>query len=121
MSRTLTAVTSSLLAAAVLAPAAMADVHLGGSPRLIPVDAHHARLEFAADRIPSHHGRLDARVRFAGGQRVSGLKAVGTHGDDIRYGARVTSRRPLREGAKYTVRLSIPGQATLERLVKLHD
>ena len=63
---------------------------------------------------------VDARVVFAGGQRVSALKPVGRHGSDIRYRATVTSTSDLRVGAKYTVRIRLAGSPAVSRLVKLH-
>jgi hypothetical protein len=123
-----TALTASLLAAAALAPAAAhaagdsgTHLRLGGQPTMVQVDAHHATLEFAADRLPrTAKGAVDARIRFAGGQRVSALKPVGRHGDDVRYQATVTSTSPLRVDAKYTVRITLPGSEAVTRLVKLH-
>ena len=99
-----TTLTASLLAVAALAPAAAHaagdhGLRLGGQPTMHAIDAH---------------------VRFAGAQRISGLKAVGTHGDDIRYQATVTSTPVLRIGAKYTVRIKLAESATVTRLVKLH-
>jgi hypothetical protein len=88
---------------------------------MFQVDAHHATLEFAADRLPrTATGAVDARMQFAGGQRVSALKPVGRHGTDIRYRATVTSTSDLRVGAKYTVRIRLAGAPVVSRLVKLH-
>ena len=121
-----TALTTALLATAALAPAAAHatfghGARLGGQPTMVQVDAHHATLEFASDRLPrTAGGAVDARIRFAGGQRVSGLTPVGRHGYDVRYQAKVTSQSALRAGAKYTVRISLPGSATVTRLVTLH-
>jgi hypothetical protein len=117
MLRTPTALTASLLAAAALAPAtaSAAPVGLGGQPTLRQVDAHHARLQFAADRLPA----AGARVRIAG-QQVTAPRAAGRHGGDVVYTARVTAPGGLQAGAKYTVRIEIPGQAALVRQVKLH-
>ena len=124
-----TTLTASLLAAAALAPAAAhaADApaahhaRLGGQPTMFQVYAHHATLEFAAARLPrTATGAVDARVRFAGGQRVSALKPVGRHGTDIRYRATVTSTSDLRAGAKYTVRIALAGSPAVTRLVTLH-
>jgi hypothetical protein len=121
--------TASLLAAAALAPAAAqaADgsaahtARLGGQPTMFQLDAHHATLEFAADRLPrTATGAVDARVQFSGGQRVAALKPVGRHGTDIRYRATVTSTANLRVGAKYTVRIKLAGSPVVTRLVKLH-
>jgi hypothetical protein len=118
-----TSLLASALAVAALAPAAAhaAGAQLGGQPTMHAIDAHHATLEFAADRLPrTRTGAVDARVRFAGGQRVSALKPVGRHGYDVRYRATVTSTSPLRVDAKYTVRIKLPGSPTVVRLVKLH-
>jgi hypothetical protein len=117
-----TALTASLLVTAALAPAAAgaASVHLGGQPSMHQTDATHARLQFAADRLPtSRSGAVAARVRIAGG-RISGLTATGRHGRDVVYRARVTAPNGLDVGAKYTVRIEVPGQAPIVRLVKLH-
>ena len=114
---------ASVLAVVALAPAAAhaAGAKLGGQPTMHAIDAHHATLEFAADKLPrTKSGAVDARVQFAGGQRVSALKPVGRHGYDVRYRATVTSKTALRVDAKYTVRIKLPGSPTVVRLVKLH-
>ena len=114
---------ASVLAVAAMAPAAAhaAGAQLGGQPTMHAIDAHHATLEFAADKLPrTKTGAVDARVQFAGGQRVSGLKPVGRHGYDVRYQATVTSTAPFRINAKYTVRIKLPGSPTVVRLAKLH-
>jgi hypothetical protein len=118
-----TSLLASALAVAALAPAAAnaAGAKLGGQPTMHAIDAHHATLEFAADKLPrTKSGAVDARIRFAGGQRVSGLKPVGRHGYDVRYRATVTSTSALRIDAKYTVRITLPGSPAVVRLVKLH-
>jgi hypothetical protein len=118
-----TTIATSILAAAALAPAAAhaAGAQLGGQPTMRAIDAHHATLEFAADRLPrTKSGAIDAKVPFAGGQRVGALRVAGRHGSDVRYTATVTSRSDLRLGAKYTVRITLPGSPTVTRLVKLH-
>ena len=118
-----TSLLASLLAVAAMAPAAAhaAGAQLGGQPTMHAIDAHHATLEFAADKLPrTKSGAVDARVQFAGGQRVSGLKPVGRHGYDVRYQATVTSTAPFRINAKYTVRIKLPGSPTVVRLAKLH-
>jgi hypothetical protein len=115
MTRRPITLTASLLAIAALAPAAAsADVQLGGAPTLRLVDARHAELRFAADALPRR-----ASARLAGGRRASSLARTGRHGHDVVYTARVTSRKDLRTGAKYTVRIEVPGQAAIVRLVKL--
>ena len=93
-----TSLLASALAVAALAPAAAhaAGAKLGGQPTMHAIDAHHATLEFAADKLPrTKSGAVDARIQFAGGQRVSGLKPVGRHGYDVRYQATVTSKSGL--------------------------
>jgi hypothetical protein len=111
---------SASLLALMPAAASAADVQLGGAPTLRLVDAHHAQLRFASDRLPRRaDGALDARITFAGGQRVTGLRPVGRHGKDVVYAARVTSRSALRVGTKYTVRIRIDAQAPIVRKVKL--
>ncbi len=122
MSRKPIALTASLLAAAALVPTAASatDVRLGGAPTLRLVDTNHAQLRFASDRLPRKaNGAIDARATFAGGQRVSALKPAGRHGKDVVYTARVTSRKPLRVGTKYTVRIKVDDQAPIVRKVKL--
>jgi hypothetical protein len=119
MIRTPVTLTASLLAVAALAPATAgaAGVTLGGAPTMRLVDAHHAQLHFAADALPRR-----ATVRFAGGgRRVSSLARTGRHGGDAVYSARVTSKTALRAGTKYTLRIEVPGQAPIVRLVKLRD
>ncbi len=130
MTRSLTPLAAALAVAALVpagAVAASGDHHtthhpkLGGAPQLRLVDGHHATLEFASDRLAkTAHGRLDARIRFVDGARVSRLKAVGTHGRDIVYTARVSSKHRLRVHAKYTVRFRLGDSRTVTRKVKLH-
>jgi hypothetical protein len=122
MLRTSTAITAALLAAAALAPAAAsaAQIDLGGQPTLRQVDAHHATLRFASDRLPrTPAGRIAARVVFSG-ERAGSVTAVGRHGDDVVYRARISTDRDLRAGAKYTVRIVVDGQEPIVRKVKLH-
>jgi hypothetical protein len=121
MIRTSTALTASLLAAAALVPATAGAAHLdlGGQPTLRQVDATHAQLRFAADRLPRRaNGAVDARVSIAG-QRVGTIRPTGRHGGDVVYGARVTAPAGLRAGAKYTVRIRLAGGRAIVRLVKL--
>jgi hypothetical protein len=108
--------TTALLTAAVAVPSvAGAAVHLGGAPTLKQTDATHAKLHFASDKLPAK----GVRITFAGGQKVSGLKADGTHGSDVTYVAKVTSRTAMVAGHKYTVTIKVPGQAPIVRKVKL--
>jgi hypothetical protein len=122
MTRTPLTIAAALFAtAAVAAPTAAlaADVHLGGAPTARMTDAHHATLRFASDRLPrTASGKLDARVIFSG-ERATHLKAVGRHGSDIVYRARVSTDRTLRAGTKYTVRIKVADQDQIVRKVKL--
>ena len=94
---------------------------LGGQPQMRLVDSHHAIIHFASDRLPrTASGKLDAKIRFLNGAKATGLKAVGTHGDDITYEARVSSTKELRVHAKYTVRLRLADSSPVQRLVKLY-
>jgi hypothetical protein len=86
------------------------------------VDSHHATLNFASDRLAKNaYGGLDAKITFVNGARVSGLKAVGTHGSDIKYAAKVTSSKPIKLHQKYTVRFRLGHGKTVERLVKVFN
>jgi hypothetical protein len=122
-----TRITTALLIASALAPAAAlgAGVHsqpkLGGQPQMSTVDSHHATLEFASDRLPrTADGKVDAKITFVNGAKVTAIKPVGTHGNDIRYQARVSSTKALREHAKYTVRFRLGDSSSVQRLVKLY-
>jgi hypothetical protein len=122
MSRKPLTLAASLVAAAALAAPAAAlagDVHLGGAPTARMTDAHHATVRFASDRLPrTAKGKLDARVFFSG-ERATHLKAVGHHGRDVVYTARVSTDRTLRAGTKYTVKFKIADQDQIVRKVKL--
>jgi hypothetical protein len=122
-----TRITTALLIASSLVPAAAlgAGVHshpkLGGQPQMSLVDSHHATLKFASDRLPrTADGKVDAKITFVNGAKVAAIKPVGTHGDDIKYQARVSSTKALREHAKYTVRFRLGDSGTVQRLVKLY-
>jgi hypothetical protein len=125
MPSTKTAITTTLLLSA-LAPAAAlgAGVHshpkLGGQPQMRLVDSHHATLNFASDRLPrTAAGKVDAKITLVNGAKVTDIKPVGTHGNDIKYQARVSSTKELRTHAKYTVKLRLGDSGTVRRLVKL--
>jgi hypothetical protein len=126
MPSTKTTITTALLLSA-LAPAAAlgADVHLhpklGGQPQMRLVDGHHAIIHFASDRLPrTASGRLDAKITFVNGAKVTGLEPVGTHGSDITYEARVSATKALRNHAKYTVTFRLGDSSPVQRLVKLY-
>ena len=66
---------------------------LGGNPQMRVVDDNHATLNFASDRLPrTAAGKVDAKIVFVNGARVTDIKPVGTHGYDIKYTARVSSQ-----------------------------
>ena len=122
-----TRITTALLAISALVPAAAlgAGVHshpkLGGQPQMSLIDSHHATLNFASDRLPrTAAGKVDAKITLVNGAKVTGIKPVGTHGNDIKYQARVSSTKALREHAKYTVRFRLGDSGTVQRLVKLY-
>src|SRR3954453_15829888 len=113
MPSTKTTLTTALILSA-LAPAAAlgAGVHshpkLGGQPQMSLADSHHATLKFASDRLPrTADGKIDAKITFVNGAKVTAIKPVGTHGYDIKYEARFSSTKALREHAKYTVRFRL--------------
>ena len=108
--------------AAAMAAGSHAKPQLGGNPQMRVVDSHHATLNFASDRLArTSSGKLDAKITFVNGARVSGLKAVGTHGNDIRYAATVSSSRPLRLHQKYTVTFRLGDSKPVKAFVKLFN
>jgi hypothetical protein len=126
MPSTKTTITTALLLSA-LAPAAAlgAGVHshpkLGGQPQMSLVDSHHATLKFASDRLArTADGKVDAKITFVNGAKVTAIKPIGTHGNDIKYEARVSSTKELRNHAKYTVRFRLGDSSSVQRLVKLY-
>ena len=121
MLRTLTA---SLLAGAAIIPAtASAKVDLGGAISLRVVDRNEATVQFASDPLPlkADGKTIDARIVMAAGKRPGKLRKVGMHGDDTRYESLVRSKKALRVGTRYTVKLEIAGQEPIVRQVKLID
>jgi hypothetical protein len=103
------------------APAHAGAVKLGGQPELDKVDAHHATLTFAADKLPRRaDGSYDATITFAGGQRVGTLTYAGKrHGTDPIYRAQVTSKSAWHVDTKYTARFSLAGGKAQKLLLKL--
>jgi hypothetical protein len=118
---TATALTLTALApAAALATGVHAKPQLAGNPQMRLIDNHHATLNFAADRIGrTAAGKVDAKITFVNGARVTNLKPVGTHGTDIRYTARVSSQHTLKLHQKYTVKFRLGDAKTVSRFVKL--
>jgi hypothetical protein len=113
-------VASALTATA--APAAGVHAHpiLRGSPQMIIVDAHHATLRFAAERIGrTAKGAVDATIGLDG-SRAYATKPIGTHGGDIVYGTRIASRYVLKNHTIFTVRFRLGRSKTVHRMVKLY-
>ena len=122
----ITRLTATALTLTALAPAAAlaAGVHsnpqLGGNPQMRLIDNHHATLNFASDRLPrTAAGKVDAKITFVNGARVAALKPVGTHGNDIKYSARVSSQHVLRDHEKFTVTFRLGDSAPVKRFVKV--
>jgi hypothetical protein len=118
---TATALTLTALApAAALATGVHSKPQLRSSPQMRLVDSHHATLNFASDRIArTAAGKVDAKITFLNGARVSGLKPNGTHGNDIKYIATVSSQHVLRDHEKFTVTFRLGNSAPVKRFVKL--
>ena len=118
---TATALTLTALApAAALATGVHAKPQLAGNPQMRLIDNHHATLNFASDRLPrTAAGKVDAKVTFVNGDRVTDIKPVGTHGNDIKYTARGSSTTALKLHQKYTVKFSLGDAKTVSRFVKL--
>jgi hypothetical protein len=112
---------SALAPAAALATGAHSHPILRGSPQMHVVDAHHATLKFASNRLPrTATGKVDAKITYADGSRVSDLHPRGTHGEDIVYTARITLRRTIQDHQKFTVRFRLGDSPTVERTVTLY-
>jgi hypothetical protein len=112
---------SALAPAAALASGVHAHPMLRGSPQMHVVDAHHATLNFASDRLPrTAAGEVDARITYTDGSRVSDLKPRGTHGKDIVYTARISLHRKIQDHQKFTVRFRLGDSRTVERTVTLY-
>jgi hypothetical protein len=118
---TATALTLTALApAAALATGVHSNPQLGGNPQMRLVDDHHATLNFASDRLPrTAAGKVDAKITFVNGARVSDLKPVGTHGNDIRHPATVSAQKPLKLHQKYTITFRLGDSKPVKRFVKL--
>ena len=123
----ITRLTATALALTALAPAAAlaTGVHsnpqLGGNPQMRLIDNHHATLNFASDRLPrTAAGKVDAKITFVNGDRVTDIKPVGTHGTDIKYTAKVSSKSALKLHQKYTVKFRLGDSKPVQRLVKLY-
>ena len=114
----LTTLTASLLTTAALAPAAVlaasGDTELRGAPQLHQAGANAVQVSFTNDDKVRN-----GRVVVAGHGTATKVKADGRHGDDFKYGG-VLAKDGLEVGRKYTMRISLPGEETIVRKVKLH-
>lgn len=126
ISRTqLLATAAVVLSALTPAAANAAGVHshpvLTSSPQMILVDAHHATLRFAAQRIGrTRAGAVDATITYADGSRAYGTRPVGTHGTDIVYDTHVASKLALSDHERFTVGFRLGRSGTVHRIVKLY-
>ncbi len=115
MKHPLPKIAAALVAAGLAVPAAASAAHtLGGAPTLRPIDAHHAKLEFAASRAPD-------KIVLTNGRTLSPLKTDGYHGTDHRYVATLTSKTKLRLNAKYTLTFKFSGEKPTKVLAKLQS
>lgn len=116
MRRITFSLTSSLIAVLFATPAsagAAAAPQLRGPTVLLYSGSTDARLNFGVStRTPG------LRVRFSD-QGTFATKALGRRGSAFRYQASVRSRRPLRIGARYTIRFVAPDGSTVTRRVVL--
>lgn len=117
-----------LLATATVLPtgagAEDAPHRLGGSPRMVLGDAHHATIRFATERLPRKSGGgYRATIRFAKGTdaRVTTIRATGRHGSDVVYSAKVTARDALKAGRKYRITFTLAGSTPQRVFVKAYD
>lgn len=84
------------------------------------VDAHHAKLNFASERLSrTAAGKINATITFAGGERVSGLKANGKHGRDTKYIATVSSTKVMSHHDKFAVTFRLGKSKPVKRIVTL--
>jgi len=78
-------------------------------------------LRFASEKLPrTAAGKIDAKISYAGGLRVSNLKVAGRHGEDTVYTARVSSVAKLVNHQKFVVRFRLGDSPTVQRSVKLY-
>lgn len=94
---------------------------LGGAPRMTMIDEHHATLAFTADELPrTKAGKLDATIRFANGETVSGLKRTGRHGRDAVYGATITSPHIMSARQKFSITFRLCDSGVVARPATLY-
>jgi hypothetical protein len=109
------------LAATLGAPAATAATAdptptLRGTPQLSILDRHHAKLSFDADPLPrTKAGKLHARITFANGARVSGLKFDRAAGSLLPYVATISSSRIMHNHGKFKVTFGLGNSKRVTR------
>ncbi len=118
-----------LAAVAAMGPTAASAVaadgthRLGGAPRMVLIDRHHATVSFATSRLPTRSdGSYRATLRFSRdvGARVVRIRATGRHGSDVVYSARVAARSVLKAGTKYRVSFTLASSKPQRVLVKAY-
>ncbi len=115
---TLTKLTASLLAAGALVPAAAmaADVKLDERPTLTAQSKRQATVTFSTDApLPRREGGgIKGSVTFAGGQY-----SIGTSDQKkFTYFSWVKTKKPLKAGQTYKVRIAIDGQEPIVRTIR---
>lgn len=113
----LTKLAATALAAAAFVPsAAMADVDVA-KISLDRATKHSATLNFQTDdALPRRSGGgINGTVRFDGGS----FSIATTSNEDNVYTSWLKSRKNLKAGMKFTVRIAIDGQAPIVRTLKL--
>jgi hypothetical protein len=115
----LSKLTASALAAGALLPAAAlaADISLDERPTLIPQSKHRATVTFSTDKpLPRRDGGgIKATVRFDGGSY-----SVGTSDqEDFTYFSWVKTKKTLKPGQAYKVRIAIDGEEPIVRTLRV--
>jgi hypothetical protein len=112
---------AALVPTAALAASADSTPVLKSSPQMRIVDATHATLKFASERLPrTRSGRIDAKITSTG-LSVTNLKPSGRHGSDTVYTARVSSAAVMVNHQKFTMRFRLGKSPAVTRSVKLYD
>ena len=115
----LTKLTASFLAAGALVPAAAlaADIKLDERPTLTAQSKRNATVTFSTDKpLPRRDGGgIKATVRFDGGSY-----SVGTSDqEDFTYFSWVKTKKTLKPGQAYKVRIAIDGEEPIVRTMRV--
>ncbi len=115
----LTKLTASALAAGALVPAAAmaADIKLDERPYITAQSKHNATVTFSTDEpLPRRDGGgIKGTVRFDGGSYSIGTSDQ----EDFTYFSWVKTKKALKSGQSYKVRISIDGQDPIVRTVRV--